>query len=311
MKILVTGGDGFIGSHICRMLVKNHHKVSVFTIKYERNILTDIEDKIQIYEGNITNKDRIKEVIEKDKPEVIIHLAAFGIGDNGVAKSVELDPETAFNVNVTGTYYLYEVAVENNVKQMIVSGSTTVYPTKDKINIETIDESVNLAASNLYGLTKQMVEKIADYFNMHHHLPTWSLRLPLVYGPGRWYRGAGGFLVDMIVSAYNGQTETIKGNTDPIDLMYVKDIAYLIEDILENSLESTGVVNVKSHTTTILEMVQIINRLVGDELLNLEKSDYIPTYPLVMTDFADEALTFQPRYTVEEACKDFLEEMKK
>jgi len=301
MNILVTGGDGFIGSHISRMLVKNHHKVSVFTIKYERNLLTDIEDEIQIYEGNITDKDRIKEVIEKEMPEVIIHLAAFGIGDYGVAKSVELDPETAFSVNVTGTYYLYELAVENNVKQMIVSGSTTVYPTKDKINLETIDESVSLAASNLYGLTKQMVEKIADYFSMHHQLPTWSLRLPLVYGPGRWYRGAGGFLVDMIVSAYNGHTETIKGNEDPIDLMYVKDIAYLIEDILDNSLESTGVVNVKSHTTTIPEMVQIINRLVEEDLLNFQRSNYMPSYPLIMTDFADEALSFKSRYTVEEA----------
>lgn len=310
MKLLITGGDGFIGSHISRKLAKKHD-VYILTLNLKQKLIKDIESKVQIIEGDITNEALVNQVVHNIKPDVIIHLAAFGIDDEGVAKSVELDPESAFRVNVTGTYYLYNAAVENNVKQMILSSSTTVYPTKEKVSKAIISESFELAASNLYGLTKIMVEKMADYFKLHYQLPTLSLRLPLVYGPGRWYRGAGGPFVDMFVHASQKQQATIKGIQEQIDLMYVKDVAHLVEDVLDSFLGFSGVVNVKSHTTTIPEMIKIINNLVGNELLKFEKYDDMPVYPLINTKILEKALTFKSRYTVEEACKDFLEELEK
>lgn len=308
MRVLITGGDGFIGSHVSRQLVQKH-EVSILTLNHKQELIKDIENKVQIIEGDITDENLVKEAMNEIQPEVIVHLAAFGIDDKGVAKSVELDPETAFSVNITGTYYLYCAAVENNVKQMILSSSTTVYPTKDKVKVEFVDESFERGASNLYGLTKVMVEKMADYFLLHYKMPTLSLRLPLVYGPGRWYRGAGGPFVDIFEAVKQKQMTKINGTTETLDLMYVKDVAYLIDDIVEKSLGSSGVVNVKSHSTSIPEMIKIINSLVGEELLEFEKTNQMPVYPLIRTDTSEKLLNFQPRFTIKEACQDFLEEL--
>lgn len=310
LKVLITGGDGFIGSHICRLLVKKH-VISVLTMKLQVGLLTDIKSEVEIIQGDITNQTRVNEVVRKVKPDVIIHLAAFGIGENGVAKSVEIDPQAAFQVNVTGTYYLYQAAVENNVKQMIISSSTTVYPMKKNTNIEILKESGNEAASNLYGLTKKMIEEMAQYFKLHYSMPTISIRLPLVYGPGRWYRGAGGPLVDMFERAYTEAPAVIKGSKEPIDLMYVKDIAYFIDDIFEQDcLGITDVVNVKSHTTTIPEMIHIINQLTNKENLLFEFEDLMPVYPLIDISHLNSIMSFHSRYKVEEACKDYLNVLK-
>lgn len=307
-RVLVIGGDGFIGSHICRVL-RNKFEVSIFTLRLEENLISDIEAELRLFEGNITDVDRMEEVMKITRPNVIIHLAAYGLSNYGVAKSAQLNPEKALDVNVTASYNLLELASKYGVNQVIISGSTTVYPLQTMTVDNYLDESKDYVPSNLYGLTKQLVEKISAYMSYHKRLNIVNLRLPLIYGPGRWYKGAGGTFVDMFENASKNNPYLVKGSKQKMDLMYVKDVAKLISYILDEFNHLSGIYNVKSHTVSLLEMVQTINEIIGEKTLSFEAEDDAPVYPLIDTGCIYNKLINFDYFTLEDACKDYLTDL--
>ena len=174
-RFLVTGGAGFIGSHIAEYLVKKGNFVRVvdnFTSGKEEN-LADFRDKIELIRSDI----REKEVCLKASQGIdyIMHQAAL----RSVPKSM-FNPQEYNEVNITGTVNLLQAAVENKAKGFVFASSSSVY---GEVKIFPEKESFPPGPISPYALSKLAGEYYCRLFSYHYRLPTVSLRYFNVFGP--------------------------------------------------------------------------------------------------------------------------------
>jgi UDP-glucose 4-epimerase len=182
MRTLVTGGAGFIGSHICERLLKAGNEVLCldnFDPYYDpavkhRNIAPFLADtNFTLVEGDIREPVLLKQVL--DGVDYVFHEAAQA----GVRVSVE-DPMKPHTVNATGTLNLLEAARDSGVKKIINASSSSVY---GKVEYLPFDENHPKQPVSPYGITKLMAEEYCRVFQELYGLPTISLRYFTVYGP--------------------------------------------------------------------------------------------------------------------------------
>jgi UDP-glucose 4-epimerase len=159
MKILVTGGAGFIGSHTVVELNKAGYKPVVIDnfSNSEKSVINQIEKLIEqplkTYTGDYQDKKLLKNIFRKEKIKGVIHFAAY----KAVGESVE-KPLAYYLNNVAGLVYLLEAMEENNIANLVFSSSCTVYGEPDKLPVS--EESSLKPATSPYGATKQMCEVV-------------------------------------------------------------------------------------------------------------------------------------------------------
>lgn len=160
MKILVTGGAGYIGSHTCIELLNKGIDVVVVdnlsnsSFEAIRRVEEITNSKITFYEIDITNAKDLREVFEKEQFDSVIHFAGY----KAVGESVE-QPLKYYNNNIYGTIVLLDIMREFKVKNIVFSSSATVYGID---NIPPHVENMKLSATNPYGQTKLMIEQILN-----------------------------------------------------------------------------------------------------------------------------------------------------
>lgn len=158
MKILVTGGAGYIGSHTCLELLKAGHEVIVvdnFSNSKEESLkrVQEITGKrLELHKIDLLDREALNTVFENSSVDAVIHFA----GLKAVGESVSI-PLRYYHNNITGTLNLCEVMEKNNVMNMVFSSSATVYGDPHKVPIR---EDFPLSATNPYGRTKLMIEEI-------------------------------------------------------------------------------------------------------------------------------------------------------
>lgn len=158
MKILVTGGAGYIGSHACVELLNSGYEVIVVdnlsNSKFEslKRVMKITGKKLHFFKIDLLDKKGLEKVFKKFNIFAVIHFA----GLKAVGESVQL-PLKYYHNNITGTLNLLEVMKKTAVKKIVFSSSATVYGDPDKIPI---DESCSLHPTNPYGRTKYMIEEI-------------------------------------------------------------------------------------------------------------------------------------------------------
>ncbi len=159
MKVLVTGGAGYIGSHTCVALLEAGYDVACIdnldNSSYEaiRRVEELTGKKIPFYEKNILDREALKAVFEAEKPDAVIHFAALKAVGESVAKPLEY-----YHTNVYGTITLLEVMREEGVKKLVYSSSATVYSSVKEMPVN--EESFAYVTTNPYGWTKIMCEQI-------------------------------------------------------------------------------------------------------------------------------------------------------
>ena len=179
MKILVTGGIGYIGSHTCVELLKQGMEVVVFDNLYNAKI--DVVDKIKeitgkeitFYQADMRDKESMRPIFEENKIDAVIHFA----GLKAVGESVE-KPLLYYQNNITGTLNLCELMKEYDCKKMIFSSSATVYGAPKTVPIK---EDSPLHTTNPYGTTKLMLEQILTDFCKAD--PDWHVILLRYFNP--------------------------------------------------------------------------------------------------------------------------------
>ena len=160
MEILVTGGVGFLGSHLVRRLVKEGHSVTVLDkSKKDINRIADVKDKIKFIEKDV------RKFRECSKFDLVYHLVAI----SDVTKCEE-DPKEALSVNVGGTLNL----LLQNPKKLVYPSSAAIYAEKGKRVIHFYDR---INPKSIYGYTKKWAEELVDKFDQV------VVRIPNVYGP--------------------------------------------------------------------------------------------------------------------------------
>jgi UDP-glucose 4-epimerase len=180
MKILLTGGTGYIGSHTCVQLLKAGHDATIIdNLSNSKQLVADrIHDitglKPSFYHGDILDQQFLDQVFAKEKPEAVIHFAGLKAVGESVAR-----PLLYYRNNVGGTLSLCQVMQKHGVKKLVFSSSATVYGDPETVPIsETCPAG---KATNPYGRSKFMVEQILG--DIHNSDSTWSIALLRYFNP--------------------------------------------------------------------------------------------------------------------------------
>ncbi len=185
MRILVTGGAGFIGSHTAKRLISDGHDVSIvddlndfYSPALKRANLADVAQQgaFRFYECDICDEGRVLEIADEVRPEAVVHLAARA----GVRPSIS-QPSLYERVNVGGTLNLLEASARVKVRRFILASSSSIYGVTSRVPFSE-DDDRNLPVSP-YAATKLAAEKLAHVYSHLYGLEVVCLRLFTVYGP--------------------------------------------------------------------------------------------------------------------------------
>ena len=307
MHALVTGGAGFIGSHIVEELLRRGDDVRVLDnfSSGKRENLEALPGKPEILEGDLRDAETVKAAVRD--VEVILHLAAF----ISVPQSMT-DPETCFAVNVGGTVNLLEAARQAGTRKVVISSSTAVY---GNTTVFPTTEETPLQPLSPYAVSKQVNELYASLYTRILGLPVTALRYFNVYGPRQRPDSNYAAVIPIFVrSLVAGQTITIYGDgKQSRDFIFVKDVVRA--NLLAAEAEAVGgVFNIcTGHETSLVDLLE-------------ELSELSPTTPQVRFDTprtgdiyrsagcpdkATKMLGFKARTTIGEGLKQTIEWMKR
>jgi UDP-glucose 4-epimerase len=179
VKILVTGGAGFIGSHAAVELLENGYDIVIVDNLSNSQIeaiqrIKELTGKdFPFYEMDLLNAEALETIFAAQKIDAVMHFA----GLKAVGESVEM-PLAYYHNNITGTLILCEAMKKHGVKNIVFSSSATVYGNPDRVPI---DESFPLSATNPYGRTKLMIEEILR--DLHVSDPSWRIAVLRYFNP--------------------------------------------------------------------------------------------------------------------------------
>lgn len=249
MKILVTGGAGFIASQIADNFIDDGHEVCILD-NLSTGYKLNINPKAKFYQRDICDYD-ISKIFEAEKFDVVNHHAA----QIDVRKSVS-DPVYDANVNILGTINLLQNCIRTGVKKfMFASTGGAVYGEQDYFPA---DENHPTKPVSPYGITKLTIEKYLYFYNVEYKLKYSILRYANVYGPRQNPFGEAGVVAIFSNKLIRNETPVINGDGKQTrDYVFVKDVVKANQLLLND--ESSDIFNVGTEIETNVN--QVFNRL--------------------------------------------------
>lgn len=256
-RVIVTGGAGFIGSHIVEELLRNQFHVIVID-DFSTGRKGNIENlSIDLHHYDITDPGII-DLIVSLCPNYIIHQAA----QVSVAQSIQ-DPLFDENVNIKGSLHMIQAAAKANVKKFVFASSAAVYGNPMVLPISTHHPTL---PESPYGLTKLTVESYLKMTEKLYHLPFSILRYSNVYGPKQDAKGEGGVISIFFDRLINNETPIIFGDGEQTrDFIFVKDVA--VANVKALMVKDNIQVNVSSGVgTSINQLFQLVKEVAGSDI---------------------------------------------
>ena len=256
MKALVTGGAGFIGSHLVDALVERGDDVVAvdnLSTGRQENLATATANGAELVEGDITDPSIVAAEFERTRPEVVFHLAA----QIDVRRSVT-DPVFDMNVNVGGTINLLEAArLMDSPRFVFASTGGAIYGEGQGLELP-LDETATCRPDAPYGQSKFAAEGYASLFGRLFGLSTMALRLGNVYGPRQDPLGEAGVVAIFCGALLTGGTPRVFGDGHQTrDYVYVDDIVAAF--LAAAAVDSTGTYNVGTGVeTSVLDLGKLI-----------------------------------------------------
>ena len=255
MRALVTGGAGFIGSHIVEALLWEGASVRVLDnfSSGKRENLADFRGDLEILEGDLRDTQAIKTATRH--VDLVFHLAAF----ISVPQSMQ-DPETCFAINVGGTVALLEAARQAGVRKVVLSSSAAVYGNTD---VFPTGEETPLQPLSPYALSKQVNEQYARLYTKIFNLPVIALRYFNVYGPRQRPDSAYAAAISIFTrQLVNGEPITIFGDgKQSRDFIFVEDVAQANLKSAESDVAGEAFNVCAGGETTLLDLLEELSEV--------------------------------------------------
>lgn len=263
MKIIVTGGAGFIASHIVDAYIKDGHEVAIID-DLSSGKREFINPKAKFYKADIRKNEEIETIFKAERPDVVNHHAA----QISVSSSVD-DPFFDLEVNLVGLLNLATVGQKLGLKKIIFASSGGVVYGEANI-IPTAENYSPLKPQSPYGVSKLASEHYLNYFYQNFQIPFIALRYSNVYGPRQNPHGEAGVVAIFTLKLLKGQVPIINGDGKQTrDYVYVEDVVDANRKALNSS--EIGALNIGTTLeTNVIEIFESIKKLV--------RSDILPTY---------------------------------
>lgn len=324
MKILVTGGAGYIGSHTCVELLEAGYDVVVVDNLYNASQkslerVKEITGKdLTFYQADILDEEALDKIFDKEKVDGVIHFAGLKAVGESVAKPLEY-----YKNNITGTLILCEVMRKHNVKNIIFSSSATVYG--DPAFIPITEECPKGSPTNPYGWTKSMIEQILMDF--HTADSEWNVILLRYFNPigahksgkiGEDPKGIPNNLLPYVAQVAIGKLECLGvfGNdydtpdgTGVRDYIHVVDLAKGHVKAIDKIKENPGIKIYNLGTGkgySVLDIVKAFGKACGHEIPYVIKERRPGDIATCYSDasLAKKELGWEAEYGIEEMCAD-------
>lgn len=308
MRVLVTGGAGFIGSHFCERLIQNGHQVVCLDnfndyynpeIKHQNIASILNHSHFHLIEGDILNQDLLSRMAAKHRFDVVVHLAARA----GVRPSIQ-QPLLYQQVNVEGTMNLLEFCRQQGIHKMVIASSSSVYGGNTKVPFSE-DDPVNHPISP-YAATKRACELLAYTYHILHGLSVTCLRFFTVYGPRQ--------RPDMAIHKF---TRLIHAG-DPVpffgdgssrrDYTYITDIIQGVEEAVARC-NGYHIYNLgESKTIQLTDLIRLIEKALEKKAIIKQMPDQPGDVPATYADIsrAQSDLSYRPEVPVEEGVSRFV-----
>lgn len=324
MKILVTGGAGYIGSHTCVELLNEGYEVVILDNLYNSNQkavdrIQEITGKtVTFYETDLLDKEGVKAVFDKEEIDAVIHFAGLKAVGESVAKPMEY-----YHNNITGTLNLCDEMKNHGVKNIIFSSSATVYG--DPAQIPISEECPKGTPTNPYGWTKWMLEQILT--DIHTADPEWNVILLRYFNPigahksgliGEDPKGIPNNLLPYVAQVAIGKLECVGvfGNdydtpdgTGVRDYIHVVDLARGHVKAIKKLADKEGVSVYNLGTGngySVLQVIQAFGKACGHEIPYQIKprraGDIATCYSTC--DKANKELGWKAEFDIEDMCAD-------
>lgn len=256
MKLLVTGGAGFIGSHLLQLLVQDADIETVVLDNLSSGSYSHVPGSIRLVEGDICDKN-IDELFAAEHFDAVIHLAAQTM----VPYSLE-HPDEDCNTNLMGIINILECCRKHGVKSVVFSSSAAIYG--DNLNVP-LKESERPLPTSFYGLTKMASEHYLRLYHDLYGINTTVLRFANVYGERQGDGGEGGVISIFCKLLAAGKPVTVFGNGEQTrDFVYAGDIAKALLKAV--SLEGHHTINISTQEETSLnQLLEAFRKAVGNQ----------------------------------------------
>ena len=291
MKVMVTGGSGFIGSHVVDQLVGLGHDVRVF------DMILPQRDDVEHYQGSLLELEQLR--MGMAGVDAVYHLAAVAN-----VNAVYDEPIYSESINTRGTINVLEAARYNAVKRVIYGGTTWVY--SNAKDAEVFEDTPLGAPDHLYTATKLVSEYYCRSYSELYNLPTTVLRYGIPYGPRARAATVGAIFVR---KAMAGEPLTVAGDGSQFRyFVYVEDLARG-NALALNPVARNQIYNLDGREkVTILQIAETVQKILGDvEIVHTEARPGDFAGQTVNSDKAERDLDWVPQVNFEEGMRRYVE----
>lgn len=308
---LVTGGLGFIGSHLARKLVENGEQVVLFDVVEKSKLVDDIlvRQGVKSIRGDLGNWAQVLHVVKEHKIDGIYHTGAL------LSASAEENPLTAYMVNAGGTFHILEAARLFNVGSVILLSTIATYGPGVPARV---GDDVVQRPTTMYGVTKVFGELLGEYYHRKFGVNFRGLRLPSVIGPGRKGGGVSAYSSLIVQEPAAGRPYEVYVDEEArIPLLYIEDALraiFGIEQAREGNLKRR-VYNVQGFSPSASDLARAVKKYMPDAGISFrpvaEMVEIARSWPRELDDdSARKDWGWKTEYTLDRAVRDFVEEFR-
>lgn len=303
-KVFITGISGFVGAGVARYFLE-HGFIVHGLVRSTANMwrLEDIAEKITLHQGDLLDKKSVLRILQKAKPDIVLHLAVYG------AYPSQKDAELILSTSIISTMHLLTSAKEVGVEMFVNTGTSSEYGTKD----HPMKEDERIDPNSYYAVGKAAQTLLCQHFAKAEGLPVVTLRLFSVYGP---HEEPGRLIPTVIMNALTGKDIQLADPNIARDFIYIEDVAEGYRLASEKPELSGHIINLgtgkqytlKALADTTLQLTASTSKITVGEY---EKRSFDTNTWVADTAKLSSLLGFQPHYNLTEGMTKSIEWFKK